>query len=74
MAEVKTYRCDVCKKLKQEANHWFRAKKHPGDSDLTSNIGPSFSITTWDSPASSEDLHLCGMECAHKAMAEAMES
>ena len=71
MAEVSTFRCDECGKLKEEANHWFRAAEI---------AGPCFMLMTWGdseeliSPDEIEKtLHLCGMGCALKAMAKAME-
>jgi len=66
VSEVTTYRCDVCGKLKQEANNWFRA---------IASLAPTFGIVTWDAPLQrpSGELHLCGMECAQKAMAKAMQ-
>ena len=71
MSEVTTYRCDVCGKLKQEANHWMRAVLIV----LESYRMPVFTITGWDGvfPDGANQLHLCGMECAQKAMAKAMQ-
>jgi hypothetical protein len=71
MAEVSTFRCDECGKLKQDANHWFRA---------TEIAGPCFVIRTWEDPTLEfvspdeieKELHLCGMGCAVKAMTKAM--
>jgi len=73
MAQVTTFRCDECGKLKTDANHWFRAARL----ELQ-----RFVIVGWDSTLSDfqnpgmdhlDELHLCGMECAHKAMAKALE-
>jgi hypothetical protein len=70
MSDVFTSRCDECGKLKQEANHWFRAVK---------SHDPRFVIVPWevnldpDPDAGDESLHLCGMGCAVKAMSKAME-
>jgi hypothetical protein len=64
MAEVTTYRCDVCGKLKQEANHWYLAHANAA----------RFVIHRWDLELNYDPkLHLCGMECAQKAMAKAMQ-
>ena len=66
MAEVTMYKCDECGKLRSESNHWFRA--------VTPESG--FIISAWEDtivgPGETE-LHLCGMECAHKAMARALD-
>jgi len=76
VSEVKTFRCDVCGKLKKEANHWFRALVY---------VGPRFEIVSWGAPSICPQIlngwielnpvqqHLCGMECAQKAMAKAMQ-
>ena len=61
--------CDVCGKLKEEANHWYRAVK---------TDEPRFVIVAWDPCAilpkgAPGVLHLCGMGCAVKAMTKAME-
>jgi hypothetical protein len=68
MAEVSTFRCDECGKLKDEANKWFRATK---------TDEPRFVIVPWDPaailPAHYPVLHFCGMGCAVKAMTKAME-
>lgn len=68
MAEVSTFRCDVCGKLKEQANHWYRGCQ---------TDEPRFVIVSWDAasvlPAHHPVLHFCGMECAVKAMQKAME-
>jgi hypothetical protein len=67
MAHITTFRCDVCGKLKQEANHWFRLLKGPGPV-------ASLTVTAWEDPAlGPEEMHLCGMECVQKAVGKAME-
>jgi hypothetical protein len=64
MAEVTTYKCDVCGKLKQEANHWFRGQQTPGR---------WFTVLRWDCDGAASELHLCGQECVQKAMTKAMQ-
>lgn len=82
MSEVSTFRCDECGKLKEEANHWYKAlvfRPPPAASNR-------FMVEPWDSPnlgvaikgeigwvAPERVLHLCGMGCAVKAMTKAME-
>jgi hypothetical protein len=76
MSEVSTFRCDECGKIKEEANHWYKA--------LVFRTPPAaskqFMVAPWDSPDLEfviEDeriLHLCGMGCAVKAMTKAMET
>lgn len=73
MAAVTTYKCDVCGVLKQEANHWFRAFLRKSGSE-----GLSFILILWEGryPATigqPADMHLCGLQCATKAMHKAME-
>lgn len=75
MSEVSTFRCDECGKLKEEANHWYKALVF-GPPPATSN---RFMVALWDSPylefaiEGKRILHLCGMGCAVKAMTKAME-
>jgi hypothetical protein len=73
MAEVSTFRCDECGKLKpdeptQLAQHWYRVALAPG---------PRFIIIPWEydlwKPDGVIELHLCGMGCAVKAMTKTME-
>jgi hypothetical protein len=68
VAEVSTFSCDICGKLKRDVNKWFRAHTQTD----------YFQIEKWESkqPLIEDELpilHLCGMECATKAMAKAME-
>jgi hypothetical protein len=68
MAEVTTYKCDECGKLKQEGNHWFKA---------ISGRGKWFFVINWgnDFPdLRGPRLDLCGLECAHKAMEKALSA
>jgi hypothetical protein len=70
--------CDVCGKLKEEANHWFRAAQ-------VDEKPRRFLIVSWEDPAVANTaylvsdgkpvkiLELCGMGCAVKAMTKAME-
>ena len=83
MAEVSTFRCDECGKLKSEAlqlpGRWYRALMVQEPGEL-----PRFVILSWEDSAFNvcnlhgrpeivHPLHLCGMGCALKAMAKAME-
>jgi hypothetical protein len=76
--EVSTFKCDECGRLKQETNHWFRATAvHQGFvivawDFLTVQDGRALPIVKRDGRALPE-IHLCGMECAVKAMTKAME-
>lgn len=65
MSQQVTYICDICGTQKKEANHWFRA--------VVDSSG-CFTLWHWDAGGrEAEDIHLCGMQCAGKAMAKAME-
>ena len=66
MSQSLTYHCDVCGAVKKEANRWLRAYEH--------NPGPGITIVPWERSAvrKEDEMHLCGMECAHKAMAKAL--
>jgi hypothetical protein len=68
MAQVSTYRCDTCGKLKEDANHWYRAVK---------TDEPRFVVVPWAGAllpgAETSVLHFCGTGCAVKAMVKAME-
>ncbi len=73
MAEVTTYKCDVCGNLKREANHWMKAAIRHGERLQFTVIpwAPTIQIIA----ASSETvtfLDLCGMECSVKAMTAAL--
>ena len=67
MSESLTFRCDECGKLKEESDHWYKAQILPG---------LRFVVTIWEQTLpdpTAKKLHLCGMECAVKAMAKGME-
>lgn len=60
------YKCDYCGKLKGETNHWFLlwvGIRNPQD---------AFWLLRWDdTKAAAEDHeHICGLECAGKALAK----
>ncbi len=63
--QITTYTCDICGRQKGEANHWFKG-------EAVGNIG--FYIKKWVAESSPEDKHICGLECATKAMHKAMET
>ena len=63
MSQQVTFICDVCGKTKGDVNHWFQAWHDGG-----------FQIQKWnDLDKGSKVQHLCGMECAVKAMTKAMQ-
>lgn len=62
--KVELYKCDICGAVKQEANHWYRASR---------NDAPSFYIVPrHDEYTATKEMHLCGLECAGKAMHKAL--
>jgi hypothetical protein len=69
MAETLTYTCDECGRAKGAANHWFRALVDR--SELPDDAG-TFFIRRWTDAPNDGDTHLCGLECAAKAMHRAM--
>ena len=59
MSEVKTYRCDWCKKLRvEDSNHWFKG--------YFSENGVLVAPLSSTCPAHDPDVHLCGIECSQK--------
>ena len=68
MSQSLTYLCDVCGAGKLTANHWWRA--------LVTRNGAAvrFTIVPWENFTGRPklEIHLCGLECAHKAMAKAL--
>ena len=67
--EVRTYQCDICGKVKGEANHWFKAAK----------LSPTITLVPWEfqfdmgiKGSGATILHLCGLGCAHKAMEQTL--
>lgn len=65
MAKIDTYACDVCGKQKQETNHWFYVARS------ASNPGGIFTVYHWQDDMNIEFcVHLCGMECLLKKVAE----
>lgn len=76
MAELKTYKCDVCPSVKKEhEGGWFRAYS-------ATNEG-IFIITDWSMEISSEEIsfipdqsqkHLCSESCAIKLMSQTIGS
>lgn len=59
------YRCNYCDKLKGPANHWWL---------FWPTLGPVFQLSTWDTVSAERDPveHICGQECAAKALAKWM--
>ena len=66
MSQQVTFTCDICGKRKGEANHWFKAAKFD-------DRYPGFKIIPWGTGDIENEMHLCGMECAVKAMTKAMQ-
>jgi len=60
-----TYECDVCGKVRKEANHWWIALPNPA-------LG--FYLQSWVGAEKQKMLdkdgilHLCGQECVHKCL------
>jgi hypothetical protein len=63
------YVCDYCGVQKRESNHWWFSYK-------ISASFPQFSLRAWDDERASQgDVeHICGQECAQKALAKYMAS
>jgi hypothetical protein len=59
------YRCDYCDKLKGDSNHWFLRYTF---------AAAHFWLIPWDDgkAASDDHEHICGQECAAKALAKWM--
>ena len=57
--------CDLCEKERGEANHWFVARRNNAGSIAFSPWGE----TIW----TTEVIHLCGAECAHKLLSQFLE-
>lgn len=68
MSQSLTYTCDVCGAVKREANHWFRVLV------ACRGVSVRFTIVPWGcgTGRQKQEMHLCGLECAHKAMAKAL--
>ena len=65
--DVTTQRCDVCRRLKAEANHWFAAFSAPGWFIVlqpSARNTPRFPKT--------KNLDLCSESCVIKAMSKAI--
>jgi len=56
--------CDICRRDKQQTNHWFVAYEH----------GAELRISGWHSQArmSAKAKHLCGQTCLHKLVDDFM--
>lgn len=79
MAELCTYTCDECGKLKGDANHWFFALI------FETGSGSAISISPWaargcesfimaDHQYRNRSSHLCSESCASKAMSKFLGS
>lgn len=69
MKLVAPYKCDYCSKLKGESNHWFL---HLTESSVGRINGVlPFVLIPWEATAAEqpEAEHICGQECAAKALA-----
>lgn len=58
------YKCDYCGKIKLETNHWWLR-----ETDIE-----MFALMTWRADRADDDCieHICGHECATKALAKYM--
>lgn len=65
MAEVHTYKCDVCGTIKKETNHWFIGLR-----TRTQTI-----IEVWNTEGSRDRTacHLCGIQCSLKWVGVALQ-
>jgi hypothetical protein len=63
MSQEITYRCDVCKKPKGEANHWFLARRN-ASGNLT------FGVWSLGDAREENTIHLCGEQCVQKKVSE----
>jgi hypothetical protein len=58
--------CDVCRRPKLEANHWFLAREREY---------PGFSVMPWDDyEARHAPMHLCSEACVVVALGRYMEA
>lgn len=57
--KIYTYKCDICGRQKGEGNGWFTTWVQEGD---------HFGIGKWEHHVPDDLGHLCGIECAHKAL------
>lgn len=73
MAEITTFRCDECGKLKQEANHWYRGVSLDGPQRFTLFAWNCIPYPPGELLRPARELHFCGMGCAVKAITKAME-
>jgi hypothetical protein len=74
MAEVSTFRCDECGKLKEQANHWYRAMQPDGKRRFVIVAFEDCNFSAFQELAEDQDVRdFCGMGCAVKAMTKAME-
>ncbi len=64
--KISTYQCNYCPSQKGEANHWFLR--------LPDLEAPGFCLIAWDNETASQDgiEHICGRECAVKALSRWM--
>jgi hypothetical protein len=62
--KLEVYTCDVCSTQKGEANHWWRVVPDP-------NV-PSFTLVPFSVIPRADHQHVCGQECAAKALAKWM--
>lgn len=71
MAVTEQFSCDVCGKQKQQANHWWVGT----ETDIGTH--KSFVFYPWptgrrEAEAGKKVNHLCGQQCAIKALSEWM--
>lgn len=67
MAQVLTYRCDICKEQKKELNHWWTGY-------LLLNKTEICVIPLGDGPDPGNGIyHLCGFDCVTKWLHQQMQ-
>jgi hypothetical protein len=63
MAKIEQIACDVCKRVRSSANHWWMAYWGKG----------TLEFFAWKDESIADTQHLCGHECAHKMLDEFMQ-
>jgi hypothetical protein len=63
--------CDVCGRVKQETNHWFKAVVDPVHPNPAGIAFGTSAAEVGDSDLKIE--HICGQECLHKRLSRWIE-
>lgn len=73
MAQILTYKCDICSTVKKEVNHWWGAYTHPDAHPLDKRLLSIKPLSDFGEDFLEKISHLCGFDCVTKWLHQQMQ-